>query len=169
MDTISIEASAKTCADALSTAGGIYSALEPIDSPFGAGDYNHACWQIGLATCKDEALHLRIRPQPIRSSTSHVGWHSYYCQTANVPRQLCFPIFNAGAKSCVATEAVIPISAAVIFASELAASKRRTILSSRVVHPRQEQSRANDVIKVCIASSGASAKLIRDRERVHER
>ena len=33
MDTISIEASAKTCADALSTAGGIYSALEPIDSP----------------------------------------------------------------------------------------------------------------------------------------
>ena len=33
LDTISIEASAKTCADALSTAGGVYSALEPIDSP----------------------------------------------------------------------------------------------------------------------------------------
>lgn len=33
MDTISIEASAKTCADALSTTGGVYSALEPIDSP----------------------------------------------------------------------------------------------------------------------------------------
>ena len=33
MDTISIEASAKICADALSTTGGIYSALEPIPSP----------------------------------------------------------------------------------------------------------------------------------------
>lgn len=33
MDTISIDASAKTCADALSTTGGTYSALEPINSP----------------------------------------------------------------------------------------------------------------------------------------
>jgi len=33
MDTISIDASAKTCADALSTTGGIYSALEPIECP----------------------------------------------------------------------------------------------------------------------------------------
>ena len=33
MDTISIEASAKICADALSPTGGIYSALEPILSP----------------------------------------------------------------------------------------------------------------------------------------
>lgn len=33
MDTISINASAKTCADALSSTGGTYSALEPINSP----------------------------------------------------------------------------------------------------------------------------------------
>lgn len=33
LDTISIDASAKTCADALSTTGGTYSALEPINSP----------------------------------------------------------------------------------------------------------------------------------------
>ncbi len=33
MDTVSIDASAKTCADALSTTGGTYSALEPINSP----------------------------------------------------------------------------------------------------------------------------------------
>ncbi len=33
MDTISIDASAKLCADALSTSGGIYSALEPIECP----------------------------------------------------------------------------------------------------------------------------------------